>query len=120
LKNFCRHPFYRPISDIWAISDVVVLPSEFEGMPMVIIEAQAMGKPVVVTDVGNNLDVVNLTKGGVVVSQIGDVTALAEGVHKMLVNPPDPERVRQATLSHFDISIVAQKYRDAFLGVGNA
>ena len=46
LKNIQRHPFYRPISDILAVTDVLVLPSDFEGMPMVIIEAQAMGKPV--------------------------------------------------------------------------
>ena len=116
LKNIFRHPFYRPISDVLAVSDVFVLPSEFEGMPMIIIEAQAMGKPVVVTDVGNNREVIAATGAGVVVSQIGDVTALREGVLQMLENPPDPEQLRQATLSHYDISIVAEKYRNAWLG----
>jgi glycosyltransferase involved in cell wall biosynthesis len=120
LKNIFRHPFYRPISDVLAVSDVFVLPSEFEGMPMIIIEAQAMGKPVVVTDVGNNREVIAKTGGGVVVSQIGDVAALRAGVVQMLENPPDPERLRQATLSHYDISIVAEKYRNAWLGTTDA
>ena len=116
LKHIYRHDFYRPISDILAVSDVFVLPSEFEGMPMVIIEAQAMGKPVVVTDVGNNRDVIEYTQGGVIVPQVGDVSALAAGVRRMLDNPPDPARLRQTVLASFDIAIVAEKYYQVLLG----
>jgi glycosyltransferase involved in cell wall biosynthesis len=79
LMNFYRRPFYSPISDVFAISDVLVLPSDFEGMPMIIIEALAMGTPVVVTDVGNNREVVEYTHGGIVIPRIGDVTALMDG-----------------------------------------
>lgn len=120
LKNFHRHKFYRPISDILAISDVVVLPSDFEGMPMVIIEAQAMGKPVVVTDVGNNREILDYTNGGVVIPRIGDVAALMEGVSAMLEKPPDPAQLRIDTLSRFDIAVVAQKYFEAFIGSKHA
>jgi glycosyltransferase involved in cell wall biosynthesis len=116
LKNFYRRPFYRPISDVFAISDVLVLPSDFEGMPMIIIEALAMGTPVVVTDVGNNREVVEYAHGGVVIPRIGDVTALMDGVLKMLKEPPDPHKLRQATLARFDIAVVSQKYRQALLG----
>jgi glycosyltransferase involved in cell wall biosynthesis len=120
LTNIFRRPFYRPISDVLAVSDVFVLPSEFEGMPMITIEAQAMGKPVVVTDVGNNREVIDMSGGGVVIPQIGDITALREGVNQMIENPPDREQLRQAILSHYDIPIIAEKYPKAWLGERDA
>jgi glycosyltransferase involved in cell wall biosynthesis len=120
LKNVRRFEFYRPISDILAISDVLVLPSEFEGMPMIVIEAQAMGKPVVVTDVGNNREIIERTGGGIVVSRIGDISALLQAVKEMLAAPPDPGQLRRLTLSHFDLKSVAQKYLNALLGDGSS
>ena len=116
LQNVVRLPFYRPIRDVLAVSNVLVLPSEFEGMPMIVIEAQAMGVPVVVTDVGNNRQVLERTAGGVVVNRIGDVTQLMEGVRQMLTAPPEPGRLRQATLEYFDIALIAQKYYDVLIG----
>ncbi len=116
LKNFYRCGFYRPISDILAISDVVVLPSEYEGMPMIIAEAQLMGIPVVVTDVGNNRRVLEITGGGEIIDQIGSVEALVRGVRKMLTSPPEATSMRRAYLSSFGIDVIAQKYLDALLG----
>jgi glycosyltransferase involved in cell wall biosynthesis/uncharacterized coiled-coil protein SlyX len=120
LKNFYRRPFYRPIQDILAISDVVVLPSEYEGMPLIVAEAQVMGKPVVVTDVGNNREVLAITQGGVVISQIGNIDELAAGVRQMLASPPDPARIREALLAHFGIDIISEKYRKVLLGEASA
>ncbi len=113
-----RLPFHRPISDVLAAADVLVLPSEFEGMPLVAAEAQAMGKPVVVTDVGNNREVLALTGGGVVVP-VGDVQALYLGVQQMLAQPPDPIRLRQAISDHFSPRAVAERYRQVLLGKEN-
>jgi glycosyltransferase involved in cell wall biosynthesis len=115
LRNLYRRPFYRPMSDIYALTDVYVLPSVFEGMPMVLIEAQVMGKPVVVTDVGNNREVLDFTGGGVVIGEVGDVTALKNGVRQMLESPPDPQKLRETVLSRYDIGIVAENYRRVLL-----
>ncbi len=115
LKNLVRRPF-SPATDLLAISDVLVLPSEYEGMPMVILEAQSMGKPVVVTDVGNTREILDITQGGVLVETIGDIQALAHGVEQMLDAPPDPETVRQAVIDHFDVRKVAASYRRTLLG----
>jgi glycosyltransferase involved in cell wall biosynthesis len=119
LDNMYRLDFYRPISDIYALTDVLVLPSEYEAMPLVVAEAQAMGKPVVVTDVGNNREVVELTGGGVVVPRVGDVAGLMEGVRKVLVSPPDPAQIRKAILSRFGIQAISKLYDDVFLGSRN-
>jgi len=116
LDNFFRHKFYRPISDIYAISDVLVLPSEYEAMPLVIAETQAMGKPVVATDVGNNREVLEMTGGGVVVAKVGDLAGLMQGVTEMLESPPEPDKVREAILSRFGIEVIADQYREVLLG----
>jgi glycosyltransferase involved in cell wall biosynthesis len=87
---------------------------------MIIIESQAMGKPVVVTEVGNNREIIERTKGGIVVSSIGDISGLMMGVRQMLENPPDPRQLRQSTLAHFDISLVAQRYYAVLIGAADA
>jgi len=89
-------------------------------MPMIVIEAQAMGKPVIVTDVGNNREIIERTRGGIVIPQIGDIDRLMNGVHQILKKPPDPQQLRQNTLAYFDIMLVAQRYFDILLGVHNA
>lgn len=116
LQNMARLPFYQPSRDIFALSDVYVLPSEYEGMPMVLLEAQAMGKPVVVTDVGNNRDVLEITQGGVLVEKIGDIGALRQGILSMLAAPPEPLKVRQAIVDNFSLELMGRKYRAALLG----
>lgn len=116
MKNIIRHSFYRPSSDVFAVADVLMLPSEYEGMPMVILEAQAMGVPVVVTDVGNNLEVLEITQGGIVIPSIGDITGLMNGVQKMLAEPPDPDALRQAIITNFSLAKMGEDYRQALLG----
>ncbi len=120
LKNFTRCKFYTPISDIYAITDVLVLPSEFEAMPLVILEALAMGKPVVATDVGHIRDVVEMTHGGVVVPNIGDVAALRMGVLQALREPVDSAAMRKAIEKRFGISHIARQYLNVWLGESHA
>jgi glycosyltransferase involved in cell wall biosynthesis len=115
LENFTRIPFYRPSSDIFAVSDVYVLPSEYEGMPMVVLEAQAMGKPVVVTDVGNNREILDKTHGGIIIDKVGDISAIRLAIRKMLENSPDPQSVRQVILDHNSLGIY-KMYKKPLVG----
>jgi len=121
LQNIVRLPFHKPSSEIFAMTDVYVLPSEYEGMPLVILEAQSMGIPVVVTDVGNNREVITITGGGVVIDSIGNVNGLRDGVLGMLASPPDPAQVRARTINDLSQKFgilpeqMAKKYRAALL-----
>ncbi len=66
-----------------AASDVVVLPSLAEGFPNVILEAMAVGRPVVASAVGDSPDIVRDAVTGFLVPP-GDGTAFAARVGELL------------------------------------
>ena len=73
----CLFPGPRTdVHDLMAAMDIFVLPSLNEGIPMAILEAMALGKPVVATAVGGVPEVVQHGVTGVLVHP-GDETALA-------------------------------------------
>jgi glycosyltransferase involved in cell wall biosynthesis len=69
----------------YKLMDVLVLPSIFEGLPRVVMEASAMGVPAVVTDVKGNREAVVHECNGLLVP-LGDVPALAAAVVRVLTD----------------------------------
>ena len=67
----------------YAASDVVVLPSLSEGVPNVILEALAIGKPVVASQVGGIPEVLAGNKAAFL-CQPGDLNSLFEAIKKAL------------------------------------
>jgi glycosyltransferase involved in cell wall biosynthesis len=66
-------------------SDVFVLPSHAEGVPMAMLEAMAFGLPVVTTAVGGIPDVVTDGREGLVVSP-GDIDELRQALQTLVDN----------------------------------
>ena len=66
------------ISEILSLSDIFVLPSLREGLPLTILEAMACGKPVIATNVGGIPEIVK------------------DGENGILVYPKDPETLYMA------------------------
>jgi len=69
----------------YALMDIFVLPSLFEGLPNVILEAMAMKTPVIATDVGGNPDVLSNGENGFIVPA-RDVSKLAFALTKLVEN----------------------------------
>lgn len=74
-----RVPATQDVQSWYAASDVVVLPTYREGMPNVLLEAAAMGKPVVATKVAGCVDCVADGRTGWLVEP-RDAHALLEGL----------------------------------------
>jgi glycosyltransferase involved in cell wall biosynthesis len=88
LETHPRVVFAGPVQEIatyYAIADVVVLPSHREGLPTVILEAQAAGKPVVGASVTGIVDVVVDGETGLLFP-VGDVPALAETLTRLITD----------------------------------
>jgi glycosyltransferase involved in cell wall biosynthesis len=84
----------RDIPDILAALDLFVLPSRWEGMPNVILEAMAAGRPVVAADTGGAQELVSHEETGLLVPA-EDVNSLSEAVIRLLSNPPDLEKMAE-------------------------
>ena len=94
------------IPELLSLMDVVVLPSHGrEGIPRILMESAAMGRPVVATRVRGNVDVVEDGKTGYLVP-VRDAEALAERVLNLLRQPDSAaemgRRARQRALAYFD------------------
>jgi glycosyltransferase involved in cell wall biosynthesis len=72
--------------------DVLALPSWNEGMPNVVLEALASGRPVVASRVGGIPDVIDSDSSGRLVPP-RDPVALAGALESVLAEPHDPERI---------------------------
>ena len=75
-----------------AAADVMVLPSEREGLANAWVEALACGTPVVITDVGGAREVVDRPEAGRLVARSAE--AIARGIRDILSDPPERHVVR--------------------------
>lgn len=84
--NIVIHSFVNDIERYFAGMDVLVFPSYREGFGNVIIEAQAMGVPVIVTDIPGPVDAMIQGETGLVVPS-GDVKKLSDAMQKLSLHP---------------------------------
>jgi len=95
MPNAVALGWQRDLGTLLAAADVVVLCSDNEGVPLLLIEAALAGRPVVTTDVGAVRDVVRDGDTGVLVPA-GDRVALAGAVRSLLADPDLRERLGDA------------------------
>ncbi|HEX6287609.1 MAG TPA: glycosyltransferase family 4 protein [Herpetosiphonaceae bacterium] len=101
------------IPAILAQTDIFTLPSLWEGLPLTGIEAMASARPVVLTDVGGNRELVESGVHGMIVPP-GDVHALADALLELLNDEPRRlamgRAARQRVRHEFDITTIAAQY----------
>jgi glycosyltransferase involved in cell wall biosynthesis len=76
LSNVRRIPFCGAMERLLPLLSGIVIPSEFEGLPIAMLEALCMGVPALGTDVGDIRCVLERFGAGHVMATIGDADAL--------------------------------------------
>ncbi|GAA4992633.1 glycosyltransferase [Kitasatospora paranensis] len=97
---------------LYRAADVLLLTSDSEGVPGVLIEAALAGLPAVATDVGFVRDVVQDGVTGVLVPP-GDAAALAGAVRELTADARSARgaAARQRALSRFDLAVVTDAWQ---------
>jgi glycosyltransferase involved in cell wall biosynthesis len=114
LKNFKKIGFYSPILDIFQIIDILVITSEYEGLPIVVLNALAMSVAVVSTDVGSVKEVLGRDDAGLVVN-IGDIDSLSKGINQATDSLETyRNRGRITVEKNHDIKNISKKYLEVF------
>jgi glycosyltransferase involved in cell wall biosynthesis len=97
-------------------SDIFALPSRYEGMPVVLLEALAAGVPCVVSQVGDNDLVIEDGKQGLVVPP-DDTAALAKALNLLLLSPETRRQMSKAAVRRsedFSDTHMAQRYAEVY------
>lgn len=109
--------FQNNIPEWLALSDVFVLPSYREGLPRSIIEAMAMGKPIIATTIRGCRELVTDGRNGYLCTP-KSTTSLLSAMEKIVENAPQKEAMgrtsRKLFLKHYDEQVVLNKQMDIF------
>lgn len=97
--------------------DVFLMASEFEGFPIALVEAMAMGRPVVSTDVGGVSEAIGETETGLLAAA-GDDAELARLVVALLEDAPRREamgvRARARARTEFTVERMVELVEQAY------
>ena len=106
------------LRDWYARSAVVVLPSYSEGLPRVLLEAQAMKKPVIVYDVGGVSQAVRHDETGYALRR-GDYSGIAKKVKELLTDEKKRNAMgiagRRFVIDQFSLSSLAERHEEFYL-----
>jgi glycosyltransferase involved in cell wall biosynthesis len=109
--RFAFSGFARDVARVVSAFDVSVFPSLWEGTPLTVFEALAMGKPIVATDADGLVDVLTHERDAVIVPK-RDADALAAGLVRLIDSPEDRARLSvyaRVTGRQYDIAAFVRK-----------
>ena len=96
--------------------DIVLHPSGAEACPLAVLEAMALGKPVVATRVGGLVNVISQGDDGFLVES--DAAALASALERLLNDPEERRRMglaaRQTAAERFSLSRMISNYEELY------
>ncbi len=109
--------YKKKIKDIINKSTIIVLPSHHEGVPKVLMEAAACGKPIVATNISGCREVVKQNKNGILIP-LKNSSAIEKAIKKILSDNKKlkymEKNSRKKALLEFDEKYVIKKYLDCY------
>ncbi len=114
LPNLSRFGLRDDLETLYAATDICLMTSEYEGLPIFLLDGLARGLPCVATAVG---DIPSLLQdgGGVLVEEVGDVAALAAAVEALLDEPlrrRQGRRGRETVGRRFGLEAYRRRYEE--------
>jgi glycosyltransferase involved in cell wall biosynthesis len=112
------------VRPVIAQADCVVLPSYREGVPRTLMEASAMGRPIVATDVPGCREVVADGVTGLL-CEVKNARSLTDALARILDMNPEARhamgvRGREKVTAEFDEALVVERYRQTLLALTGA
>ncbi|MSU75693.1 MAG: glycosyltransferase, partial [Candidatus Magasanikbacteria bacterium] len=118
-----RVTFLPPANDVKAIlaaHDILLVPSRFEGLGIVAVEALAAGRIVIASHVGGLPEVVRDGESGLIFSPVTPA-ALAERLEWCFEHPEEAAPLARAgqayVAKYFDVKEMAEKYQVVYRSV---
>ena len=111
--------WYPDVAGLLGASDILCLPTLYEGAPVVVQEAMAAGAVVVASDVPGPQDLIDPGTTGVLVAP-GDVGGFCQAIADLLAGDERRDglaRTARDQAAQFDVSIWAPAWADAIEGV---
>lgn len=105
---------------LMSTSDVFVLPSDYEGLSIALLEAMTLGLPAVVTDVGGLAEAVSDGVDGIVIPP-RDETALEGALVRVLEDPDLRGRLGEGArlrAAEFDIAVAVRRMEEVYARLG--
>lgn len=114
ILGFVRNP---EKSMLFCKSDIFVLPSYAEGLPITMLEVMAAGLPVIASSVGAIPDVIQEGRNGFLI-RAGDYSALAEKILLLASDAGLRQEIAQNNIAkireHYDSTVVLQKIHNEY------
>jgi len=105
-------PFRQDVPDVLASADIFVLPSLWEGLPIGLLEAMAMGKAIIVTRVDGAPEVIQHNENGLLIP----VETMDEAIPQAILQMTDPalrarlgEQARNTISSTFSVATMTRQ-----------
>lgn len=109
--------FQRNIYDYIAYSDVLLIPSLHEGLPYTLLEAMALGTPIIAARVGGLAEVLQDSVTALLVPS-GDTTALAQAIGRLHANPELRHQLgknaRHLQQAQYSLEAMTKHYLDVY------
>jgi glycosyltransferase involved in cell wall biosynthesis len=117
--RFCG--FRKDVLALIAAADTMVMPSRWEGLPMALLEAMALGKPVVATSVGGIPNVIQQNQNGFLVAPC-DAADMARKLGAIIGDRALRQRIGEqagkTVRERFSAENVARRYEELYRRIG--